>query len=60
MPTGYLVTDKEFSDYVLKLKWRYPAGLKAGNSGVLLHCQRDDRVWPQCYEAQLRSGPPAL
>ncbi|MDB5308301.1 MAG: hypothetical protein JWO38_2503 [Gemmataceae bacterium] len=55
-PTGYLVTDKEYGDYVLKLKWRYPKDLKAGNSGVLLHCQKDDKVWPVCLEAQLRSG----
>jgi len=55
-PTGYLVTDKEYADYILRLKWRYPKDLKAGNSGVLLHCQKGDAVWPVCVEAQLRSG----
>lgn len=55
-PTGYLVTEKEYADYTLRLKWRYPKELKAGNSGVLLHCQKADAVWPVCLEAQLRSG----
>ncbi len=55
-PTGYLVTEKEFSDYELALKWRYPAGLKGGNSGVLVHVQKGDAVWPACVEAQLRAG----
>ncbi|MBX9581373.1 MAG: DUF1080 domain-containing protein [Gemmataceae bacterium] len=55
-PTGYLVTEKEYGDYVLRLKWRYPKDLKAGNSGVLVHCQKGDTVWPVCIEVQLRSG----
>ncbi len=55
-PTGFLITQKEFDNYELRLKWRYPKELKAGNSGVLVHCQKDDRVWPICVEAQLRSG----
>jgi hypothetical protein len=55
-PTGYLVTEREFADYELALKWRYPAGLKGGNSGVLVHVQKGDTVWPVSVEAQLRAG----
>ncbi|HEX4610002.1 MAG TPA: DUF1080 domain-containing protein [Urbifossiella sp.] len=55
-PTGYLATEKEYADYELMLKWRYPAGLKGGNSGVLVHVQKGDTVWPVCVEAQLRAG----
>jgi hypothetical protein len=55
-PTGYLATKAEHADYVLRLQWRYPKELKAGNSGVLVHCQKNDVVWPVCVEAQLRSG----
>lgn len=55
-PTGYLVTEKEYADYELTLKWRYPAGLKGGNSGVLVHVQKGDTVWPVSVEAQLRAG----
>lgn len=55
-PTGYLVTEKEYGGYALRLKWRYPKELKAGNSGVLVHCQKGDAVWPVCVEVQLRGG----
>src|SRR5262245_58109355 len=34
-PAGYIITEKEYGDYVLRLKWRWEG--KAGNSGVLLH-----------------------
>lgn len=55
-PTGFLITETEYENYVLKVKWRYPEELKAGNSGVLIHCQKENKVWPVCIEAQLRSG----
>jgi hypothetical protein len=54
-PNGCMVTKKEYSDYVLKVKWRWPADGKAGNSGVLLHVQ-DDKYWPTSIEAQLLTG----
>jgi 3-keto-disaccharide hydrolase len=54
-PNGCAVTEKEYGDYVLKVKWRFPAGSKGGNSGVLLHVQ-DDKYWPTSVEAQLLSG----
>lgn len=55
-PTGYLATTAEYENYTLRLEWRYPKDLKAGNSGVLVHCQKEDKVWPVCIEAQLRGG----
>lgn len=55
-PTGYLATEKDYGNYVLQLKWRYPKDAQKGNSGVLLHMQRDDKWWPTSLEAQLRSG----
>jgi len=54
-PNGCIVTEKEYSDYVLRLKWRFPPKSKGGNSGVLLHVQ-DDKYWPTSVEAQLFSG----
>ena len=53
-PNGCMVTAKEYGDYVLKVKWRFPAD-KGGNTGVLLHVQ-DDTYWPTSVEAQLLSG----
>ena len=58
-PNGCAVTQKEFGDYILKLKWRFPAESKGGNSGVLLHVQ-DDKYWPTSVEAQLQSGALAI
>ncbi|NLP08843.1 DUF1080 domain-containing protein [bacterium] len=53
-PTGYLRTQASFSNYHLHLEWRWVQ--EGGNSGVLLHCQGPDQVWPLCIEAQLKSG----
>ncbi len=55
-PNGYLATNDEYTNFELKLSWRYPANLKAGNSGVLLFVQGPETVWPHSIEAQLRSG----
>jgi hypothetical protein len=56
-PVGYLRTKDSFTDYVLKLEWRFnPVTKKAGNSGVLLRVQEPDQVWPRSIEAQLMSG----
>lgn len=54
-PNGCMVTEKEYGDYVLKLKWKFPADGKGGNSGVLLHVQ-DEKYWPTSIEAQLLTG----
>ena len=55
-PNGYIATKEQYGDYVLKLKWRFPADSKGGNSGVLLHMQEKDAVWPNSVEAQLFAG----
>src|SRR5437016_2586433 len=34
-PFGYLLTEKEYGDYVLKVQWRFPG--EPGNSGVFVH-----------------------
>ena len=54
-PNGCAVTKKEYGDYILKVKWRWPADGKGGNSGVLLHVQ-DEKYWPTSIEAQLLTG----
>jgi hypothetical protein len=53
-PLGYLRTTQEYSNYRLHLEWRWPE--VPTNSGVLLHTQAPDQVWPLCIEAQLKSG----
>lgn len=56
-PTGYLRTDNRYTNYILRVEWRFdPETKKPGNSGVMLRMSGEDRVWPRTIEAQLRSG----
>jgi len=50
-PFGYLRTKESFSNYRLHVEWRWPG--EPTNSGVLLHVQGKDRIFPHCIEAQL-------
>jgi hypothetical protein len=54
-PNGATVTAREYGDYELRLKWRFPAEGKGGNTGVLVHVQ-DDKYWPTSIECQLLTG----
>jgi len=55
-PNGYIQTEKEYTNFVLKLQWRWnPITRKEGNSGVLLRKIDEDKIWPHCVEAQLHS-----
>jgi hypothetical protein len=56
-PIGYIRTEKDYANYVLRLEWRFnPVTKQAGNSGVLLRMIGPDKVWPKSIEAQLESG----
>jgi hypothetical protein len=56
-PTGYLRTKQSFSNYVVTVEWRYrQVAPKADNTGVLVHIQSPDKVWPQCIQNQGKSG----
>jgi hypothetical protein len=62
-PSGYIRTEQAFKDYRLRVEWRWVSPTpaldaegkgRARNSGVLLHQQGEDKVWPRCLEAQLQ------
>jgi hypothetical protein len=53
-PAGYMRTKVPHSNYRLIVEWRWPGG-EGGNSGVLLHIQEKDEVWPKSIEAQLHT-----
>jgi len=56
-PTGYLRTTQSFSNYVLTVEWRFlKVAPKADNTGVLVHMQLPDKVWPMCVQNQGKSG----
>jgi hypothetical protein len=53
-PFGYMRTKDSYSDYSLHVEWRYP--LEATNSGVFVHAQLPDTIWPKTVECQLQAG----
>lgn len=55
-PVGYIRTTTTYTNYVLRLQWRFDPAKGAGNSGVLLRMIGEDTVWPKSVEAQLHSG----
>jgi len=55
-PKGYLYLDYDFTNFILRLEWRWPEGKKPGNGGVLIRLTGPDRIWPRSLEAQLNTG----
>lgn len=56
-PTGYIRTERDYGNYVLRLQWRWSPDDKGGrNSGVFVHVVGSDHIWPKGAEAQLASG----
>lgn len=51
-PNGYMRTRIPYQNYRFTVEWRWPGA--GGNSGVLLHVQEPDEVWPHSIEAQLQ------
>lgn len=55
--SGYLRTEASYSNYRLHAEWRWAPGANPkSNSGVLVHVQGADKVWPLCIQAQLKIG----
>lgn len=56
-PIGYLRTKQSYSNYVVTVEWRFrEVTPKANNTGVLVHMQLPDAVWPMCVQNQGKSG----
>jgi hypothetical protein len=57
-PYGYILTEKDHSDYKLEVEWMWPESkVKVRrNSGVFVHVSGPDKIWPRGVEAQLFSG----
>jgi len=53
IPNGYIKTIESYSNFILHLEWRWMEEPK--NSGVLLHVQGEDTIWPLCIECQLKT-----
>jgi hypothetical protein len=56
-PSGYLRTTQVYSNYVVTVVWRFvKVAPKADNTGVLVHIQSPDKVWPMCVQNQGKFG----
>lgn len=56
-PGGHLITDKQYSNFVLQVEYRFPK--KGGNCGVLVHASKPRALYdmfPQSIEVQMMSG----
>jgi hypothetical protein len=51
---GYFKTKEVYSNYKLHAEWRWPEQNENGNSGVLIHSQKPDTVWPRCIQVQFK------
>lgn len=57
IPAGYLRTTRSYSNYVVTVEWRFvKVAPKADNTGVLVHMQLPNKVWPMCVQNQGKSG----
>ena len=53
-PFGYMRTDKKYSNYKLHAEWRWVG--EGTNSGLFIHVQDGDKLWPNAIECQLCNG----
>ena len=52
-PLGYARTTQTYHDYKLTCIWRFvKVAPHADNSGIFVHIQSPDNVWPECVECQ--------
>lgn len=49
---GFLWTLEKWQDFEFTGEWKYPED-NDGNSGILVHTQREDRIWPTAIQIQL-------
>jgi hypothetical protein len=56
-PSGYLRTKQDYREYQLSVEWRFvKIAPQADNTGILVHLQLPDRVWPRCVQVQGKHG----
>lgn len=53
-PFGYMRTAEKYSNYKLHVEWRWVG--EGTNSGLFLHVQDGDKLWPNAIECQLCNG----
>jgi hypothetical protein len=52
-PYGYARTTNAWQDYRLIVEWRFvKVAAGADNTGILVHIQSPDKIWPRCIQYQ--------
>ena len=55
---GYLLTEKEYDNYILKVQWRWGEKVaRYRNSGVFVHVTGPDKIWPEGGRGPIGSRP---
>lgn len=56
-PFGWLATKKEYKNFKFSVKYRWPAGVEATNSGLFMRINGESpNFLPKCFEIQLKPG----
>jgi hypothetical protein len=61
-PSGYIVTEREYSDYHLRLEYKWgekrfaPRAHGKRDAGILYHVTGKDGVWPRSVECQIQEN----
>lgn len=55
-PLGYLYSNEQFDNFVMRLEWRWPPDGDPGKGGVLIRMSGQHKVWPKSLEAQINAG----
>ena len=53
-PYGYIRTAEAYHNFEFGLEWKYPTA-ENGNSGVLVHTNGGDKIWPTAIQIQLHT-----
>lgn len=55
-PMGYLYTERQFTNFVLSVEYRWPEGKTPGNSGLFARISGEPEALPRTIECQLKHG----
>jgi hypothetical protein len=55
-PFGFIYKPREFTNFRMVVEYRWPVGIKPGNSGIFSRINDTARALPRCVEVQLMHG----
>ncbi len=55
-PVGFIYGERKFRNFRMEVEYRWPEGLKPGNSGIFSRINDTSKALPRCVETQLMHG----